>query len=328
MACIGVTCPIIAGTAEQLDACVGLSFIIPIATFLIEKLVARGAPSVRSRVVRIVGCPKAVCPAFGKTLHDMLANVRCLLATVFRTFDVFVDEVGHSEGHPSSSELAEGVILSGDSYQRRSFIAHSPLRRCAAEHRTPSFSKEQHRWMDLSIPLASPAGQHANSLPTASSPMHRKTAALRATTTLALLFGLSHIAQANERMKTMPASIETFTTVDQPIRAIETVVAEHPGIAIHVHKLDAIRGLEEKLSQDLPADPDQAKHLALMRLQQMSKGARSQLQHAATSLATAVQYGLEKYPAIVFDGELIVYGLTDLSTALMHYRRWRAGEAL
>ena len=60
----------------------------------------------------------------------------------------------------------------------------------------------------------------------------------------------------------------------------------------------------------------------------MSKGARSQLQHAATSLATAVQYGLEKYPAIVFDGELIVYGLTDLSTALMHYRRWRAGEAL
>lgn len=156
--------------------------------------------------------------------------------------------------------------------------------------------------------------------------MHRKTVALRAITVVAPFFILSPAVQAEERMKTMPANVEIFTTIDQPIGAIDTLVAEHPDIEIHLHMLDAITAVEQALSEDLPADPDQAKHLALRRLQQMSKGTRSQLQHAATSLATAVQYGLEKYPAMVFDGEWVVYGLTDVSIALMHYRRWRAGE--
>ena len=80
-------------------------------------------------------------------------------------------------------------------------------------------------------------------------------------------------------------------------------------------------------SQGLSADPDKAKRLVLRKLQQLSKATRSQLEHSAKSLAKAVQYGIEKYPAIVFDGELVVYGLTDLSAALMHYRHWQAGEA-
>ena len=97
-------------------------------------------------------------------------------------------------------------------------------------------------------------------------------------------------------------------------------------VAIQIHELDAIKGLEDTLSQGLAADPDKAKRLVLDRLQQLNKGTRSQLEHSATALAKAVQYGVEKYPAMVFDGELVVYGLTDLSVALMHYGLWRAGE--
>ena len=41
-----------------------------------------------------------------------------------------------------------------------------------------------------------------------------------------------------------------------------------------------------------------------------------------------MQYGVDRYPAIVFNGEAVVYGLTDLSNALDHYRTWQAGTRL
>ena len=123
-----------------------------------------------------------------------------------------------------------------------------------------------------------------------------------------------------------PTSIEIFTTTDQRITAIDRFAVEHMDIAFQIYKLDAIKGLEDTLSEGLSADPDKAKRLVLARLQQLNKGTRSQLEHSATALAKAVQYGVEKYPAMVFDGELVVYGLTDLAVALMHYRLWRSGE--
>ena len=157
--------------------------------------------------------------------------------------------------------------------------------------------------------------------------MTRKTAAIKSNTMFTLLLVLSYVSQAEKLVVMTPTSIEIFTTIDQPISAIDTFVATHPEIDVRIHKLDAIKQLEGKLSQGLSADPDKAKRLVLRKLQQLSKGTRSQLEHSARSLAKAVQYGIEKYPAIVFDGELVVYGLTDLSAALMHYRHWQAGEA-
>ncbi len=157
--------------------------------------------------------------------------------------------------------------------------------------------------------------------------MRTKTAAINTSTVVALLLVLSHVTQAEKMMAMTPTSIEIFTTIDQPISAIDTFVATHPEIDVRIHKLDAIKQLESKLSQGLSADPDKAKRLVLRKLQQLGKATRSQLEHSARSLAKAVQYGIEKYPAIVFDGELVVYGLTDLSAALMHYRHWLVGEA-
>ena len=157
--------------------------------------------------------------------------------------------------------------------------------------------------------------------------MTRKTATIKSNTMFTLLFVLSHVTQAEKLVAMTPTSIEIFTTIDQPMSAIDTFVARHPEIDVRIHKLDAIKQLEGKLSQGLSADPDKAKRLVLRKLQQLGKATRSQLEHSARSLAKAVQYGIEKYPAIVFDGELVVYGLTDLSAALRHYRHWQAGEA-
>ncbi len=156
--------------------------------------------------------------------------------------------------------------------------------------------------------------------------MTKNTAAIHTGTVFTLLFVLNQLTWAEEQMVMTPTIIEIFTTSDQPINAIDRFVEKHTEIAIQIHKLDAIKGLEDTLSQELTADPDKAKRLVLDRLQQLNKGTRSQLEHSATALAKAVQYGVEKYPAMVFDGELVVYGLTDLSVALMHYRLWRSGE--
>ncbi|MCP4040978.1 MAG: DUF1525 domain-containing protein, partial [Gammaproteobacteria bacterium] len=41
--------------------------------------------------------------------------------------------------------------------------------------------------------------------------------------------------------------------------------------------------------------------------------------------AKAMQYGVDRIPAIVFDGKVVVYGMTNLKAALDHYRTWRVG---
>jgi integrating conjugative element protein (TIGR03757 family) len=156
--------------------------------------------------------------------------------------------------------------------------------------------------------------------------MIKNTAATHTGTVFTLLFVLSQVSWAEKHMVITPRSIEIFTTSDQPIKAIDRFAEKNIHIGIQIHKFDAINGLEDTLSQGLSADPDEAKRVVLERLQQLNNGTRSQLEHSATALAKAVQYGVEKSPAMVFDGELVVYGLTDLSVALMHYRLWRAGE--
>ena len=156
--------------------------------------------------------------------------------------------------------------------------------------------------------------------------MGNKTILFQSSILLTLLLALGQITQADSVIAMAPTSIDIFTTTDQPINVIEVFPEQRPGIEVRIHKLDGIRQLEAYLSRGLPAVPDKAKHLVLERLQKLDKGTRSQLEQAATSLAKAVQYGVEQYPAIVFDGELVVYGLTDLSVALTHYRHWQHGE--
>ncbi|WP_268745429.1 TIGR03757 family integrating conjugative element protein [Methylomarinum vadi] len=74
---------------------------------------------------------------------------------------------------------------------------------------------------------------------------------------------------------------------------------------------------------DMPADPAQSKRIALDRIQHMDDQSKTKMQMAAQGLAKAMQYGVDRYPAIVFDGQAVVYGVTDVQSALAHYRVWR-----
>ena len=74
----------------------------------------------------------------------------------------------------------------------------------------------------------------------------------------------------------------------------------------------------------MPRDPAKAKQAVLKRFQSMDADLSRQLENAAKGLAKALQYGVDRYPAIVFDGETVIYGVTDLDVATSHYRRWQA----
>jgi integrating conjugative element protein (TIGR03757 family) len=121
--------------------------------------------------------------------------------------------------------------------------------------------------------------------------------------------------------------IDVFITADQLINRFDAFVAKHPEITVRVHTLDAIENLKDELSTGLPRDPREAKRVALSRLKQLSKNKRAELEHAATSIATALSYGVTQYPAIVFNSEFVIYGLSDPLLALEHFQRWHLAKA-
>ena len=53
----------------------------------------------------------------------------------------------------------------------------------------------------------------------------------------------------------------------------------------------------------------------------------SELENAAKGLVQAMQYGIDRYPAIVFDGVAVVYGVTDVIAATQIYQRWKTRGA-
>lgn len=117
--------------------------------------------------------------------------------------------------------------------------------------------------------------------------------------------------------------IEVFTCAETPVTGLQALAAGagHEGIEVHIHALDGLQALEAKFSENLARDPAQARRQALEQISRLNETDRARLQRTAAGLARAVHYGIDRYPAMVFDGQSVVYGLTDLEAALAHYRR-------
>tara|TARA_R100001480_G_scaffold36013_9_gene48492 strand:+ start:1585 stop:2022 length:438 start_codon:yes stop_codon:yes gene_type:complete len=119
---------------------------------------------------------------------------------------------------------------------------------------------------------------------------------------------------------------------DEPSIAIEVFTDSMNPVAngadgITVYHIDRIDRLQQELSKDLPVNPEAAKQTALHRFQRIDSHLSSELENAAKGLVQAMQYGIDRYPAIVFDGNAVVYGITDIRAATQRYRQWQAGEA-
>ena len=111
--------------------------------------------------------------------------------------------------------------------------------------------------------------------------------------------------------------IEVFTDAEHPV-----VMAPGMRSRVTVYRVDALEDLKEQLAAGLPThDTQAALREAQHRLQRIAGSQRRALQATGTGLAKAVQYGIDRYPAIVFDqGRAVVYGLTHVDEALGMYR--------
>ena len=119
--------------------------------------------------------------------------------------------------------------------------------------------------------------------------------------------------------------IEVYTSAQYPVVETDaTGSGSHlQGPVITVYEIDGIQSVERELSLNLPVEPQQSKQIALQRIQSLDEQTRSRMQASATALAKAMQYGIDRFPAIVFDGQAVVYGVTDLQVALAHHESWR-----
>ena len=115
--------------------------------------------------------------------------------------------------------------------------------------------------------------------------------------------------------------IEVFTTSEQRV-----VGAEHERLrtaTVTTYAVDGLERFESELSEGLPADPEAAKAEALRRIQRLDDARMAPAKNAAVGLAKAAQYGIDRYPAIVFDGQAVVYGVTELVEALDRFEAWQ-----
>ena len=121
-----------------------------------------------------------------------------------------------------------------------------------------------------------------------------------------------------------PSQIDVFTDAGHPIEnaaAVKQALGEKA--TVRTFQIDAQARLDETLSKDLPADRDKAEAIALERFQALDRSRLGQaLAESFDALMLAQRYGIDRYPAIVFDGgERVVYGVVDLREALRLYQQ-------
>ncbi len=87
-----------------------------------------------------------------------------------------------------------------------------------------------------------------------------------------------------------------------------------------IYSLDEVNNFEDKFSEGLSSDQEEAKQQVKDRYEKMGKEKMSQLiVKAYRAKMLTLQYRLQKYPAIIFDDKYVVYGEFNLNTALNEY---------
>lgn len=99
------------------------------------------------------------------------------------------------------------------------------------------------------------------------------------------------------------------------------------GLAINLSTYDLAvpDRLTDTLSSGLPNDPVAAEAIAAQRIN-ANPTLEEQLKAAWQGHGLALDYGINRVPAWVFNGQAVVYGDIPLSQALGHYQRWQQGQ--
>ena len=143
---------------------------------------------------------------------------------------------------------------------------------------------------------------------------------LRHYITVILLVGEAAASYADGQIK--PGSIVVITSHHRPVTGMQLL---DPVIqpTTKIYYLDAISIIEDQLSESLPADVDKAKALVDTRIADIGQPVfEQQLRHAYQPLLLMMRYQLDRYPAIIFDRQAVIYGMTDIHQAIKLYQHW------
>ena len=137
--------------------------------------------------------------------------------------------------------------------------------------------------------------------------------------------GLLAILASNTLSAAEPQfQVELFTTTAHQAQMRREAVGQD--FQLTVYYLDGLAHVNATLSHQLPPNLARAKAMAATRLGALSRDQQAQLQTTAAGLLAARRYRLERYPAIVINGEALTYGLTDPAEAVDLYKARRAKE--
>jgi integrating conjugative element protein (TIGR03757 family) len=112
--------------------------------------------------------------------------------------------------------------------------------------------------------------------------------------------------------------VEVFTNSAIALSGLGTVPAT-------VYQLDGLLQLEAELSQGLPGDEAQATVIARERLRKMSGRLQERAINTSTGLTLVARYKLDRLPAVVINGQSVIYGVPDLNKAIELYRQAKGG---
>ncbi len=134
-----------------------------------------------------------------------------------------------------------------------------------------------------------------------------------------VLITFSFNSQATEQL-----FIEVVTSDSFPITATQDLKKQ--GISINIYNLDDGKRLVAQIGANLPNNQNDAKNVLLQRFKKMGdKQVKAQFIQAYQAVTLSTQYGLSRYPAVVFNhGESVIYGETNLAQAIRLYQQWKA----
>ncbi len=119
-------------------------------------------------------------------------------------------------------------------------------------------------------------------------------------------------------------TLEVIT--DQPNLIRDAVKLRQQGITVTLYDLTAGDRMANAMSKGLTGPDQQALRQVQQRIAAIGRQQfEAQLKHAFQAVIQSVAYQLDRHPAVVFNqGEAVVYGVTDLQTALGYYQHWKA----
>lgn len=145
---------------------------------------------------------------------------------------------------------------------------------------------------------------------------------------------LSQFSFASDGVEGFPNTMTVITSNDKPVKLENSVRDAFAlrGIAsnFHVYNLDHVEAFETELSRDLPANESLAREMVKQRIATMGQHTlEKNVANAYRGLTTAMHYNIQQFPAVIFDEQYLVLGVSDLSYALEQYRSYmlkHAGE--